>query len=93
MGQDDNTQGLLHLFGGFSEGAVGGELRIYNPSDYDTTIDYYSINSPADNADLYIGPNTIPNALRYDGTTYNRWISERDFQITGGDLYIGDIAF
>jgi hypothetical protein len=72
VGVDDNTPGIVHLYAGDGEGAVGGEIRIYNPSDYDEPIEYYSINSPVDNAHLYIGPNTDPDSLMYNGDT-NTW--------------------
>jgi hypothetical protein len=72
VGLEDSKPGLMAIMGG-GDTEAGGELRLHLPADQDTTIDYYTLNVPAGTDDLYIGPDTNPDALKYDAN-YNYWV-------------------
>jgi hypothetical protein len=83
IGADDSVNGLLNIYGDGGAGPTGGEIRLYNPSGYDGTYDYFSIRVGQNSQDyLEIGPNTDPDSLQYDGSGH--WI------FTGGYLDVGN---
>jgi hypothetical protein len=68
-GVNDGTgAGLFTAYGQAT--TVGGGLRCFVQGDQDDTIDYYVFQASDD--DLFIGPDTNTNALKYDGAN-DRW--------------------
>jgi hypothetical protein len=67
VGQDDTQQGSLWLYGHGAGSSAGGQIYLYTPADYDSTILAYSIQAYED--DLNIGPATDMDSLRYIGDT------------------------
>ena len=82
VGEDDSIVGNVIIYGNATDS--GAALYVYNAGNYDTTIDYYSLQTLDD--DLILGPSTNNDALKYDGAA-NAWMA----QGTGG-FYIGDRA-
>jgi len=74
VGLDDSQPGSVYVYGG-GESADGGKVRVYVNAGVDNTIDYYSIE--AVDWHLDIGPDTNPDALRYDGFN-DLWIMTAD---------------
>ncbi|GAF97773.1 unnamed protein product, partial [marine sediment metagenome] len=82
IGTNDKRSGLLNLYSTSAGNPEGGRIQLYTGADYDGTIAQYRIQSYED--DLYIGPNTDPDALKYDGGT-----SQWDFTSTTAGFKIG----
>ncbi|MHC4372415.1 MAG: hypothetical protein ACYSW8_32840, partial [Planctomycetota bacterium] len=80
IGIGDGTYGRLRLAGHAAGQAQGGTLYVYCSADHDGTIDYYSFKAQED--DLYIGPATDDDSLKYEGSS-NSW------QVTAGDFRVG----
>ena len=53
FGTDDSIPGTLHLYGGASGNAEGGELRLYTSADHDSTVNWFRFDAYQD--DLRIG--------------------------------------
>lgn len=86
VGVDDVTVGLLHLYGG--AGSTGGALTIYNGATEDTTLESFTVG--ADGAGSFVlGPNTDPDALKYDMTA-NQWQFSASGGVKTNDLTIDD---
>lgn len=64
VGTEDIDAGIIHAYGDIADD--GGELRIYTPGNYDANINYYSIMVDSTSANLIIGPDTNPDALKFD---------------------------
>jgi hypothetical protein len=86
IGVDDSGDGTLIIYGGTSD---GGSFRVHVGSAYDTTIENYGF-SISGNADLWFGPNTDADAMKYDATT-NAWhvSAAGGFHVTDNNLFIG----
>jgi hypothetical protein len=80
-GVSDNTPGQFRAYGG-GNGEAGGEVRVYNPADQDGSINYYTIQSKAGDAHLYIGPNGDDDALVYNSSSY--------WEFRQGTVYFGE---
>ena len=65
IGANDTLEGQLILYGDAASSIKGGSIDLYTAADHDSTISFYSIDVTSD--DLVIGPNTNPDALKYDG--------------------------
>jgi len=63
VGVDDDTKGLISVFGHATGEVEGGEIRVYNSADDDTTQDFYAFKSSSGN--LHIGPNNYPTAMQF----------------------------
>jgi hypothetical protein len=77
VGVDNSENGIIRAYGDETVSDNGGQLALYTAADHDTTIDYYNIQAHQD--DLRIGPDTDPDALKYDADT-NGW----DISAAGG---------
>ncbi len=73
IGIDDSVRGTLSIFGHGTGTVVGGYVDLYTNADHDTTINKYQIHTDSD--DLWIGPDTNPDSLKYDGGL-NDWVFE-----------------
>lgn len=80
LGSHDAHYGDLRITGNGTESTQGGLLQVYTAADHDNPINAYLVQAYED--DLYIGPNTNADSLKYNGTG-NYW------NFTGGDVRIG----
>jgi hypothetical protein len=71
VGQNDVLRGQITLYGNTTGQPQGGKQIQHTAADYDTTINYYAVDVYED--DLRIGPDTDPDALKYDGGT-GQWV-------------------
>lgn len=69
VGTPDTVRALIIAAGHATGEAQGGLLRAETSADYDGTITHYDISAYED--DLFIGPNTDPDSLKYNGGTGN----------------------
>jgi hypothetical protein len=87
IGTNDTTVGELFLQGHATGSTAGGRLVMRLAADHDGTINQYEIRGLSD--DLYIGPDTNTNALRYDGTN-SKWLFDNHVAPSGnGTLDFG----
>jgi hypothetical protein len=70
VGQDGNHRGRVYIYGENAGSTTGGSVAVYVADDYDAVISYYQLFAYED--DLYIGPATDTDALKYDGGN-NLW--------------------
>lgn len=71
VGTNDTVKGVLNLYSNGTGSSGGGTLYLYTDADHDTTINYYEIAAYED--DLFIGPGTDLDSLKYDGSA-NNWL-------------------
>jgi hypothetical protein len=69
FGVTDTLAGKIELLSGAT--TQGPEIKMIVPPDFDTTIAQYLIDINED--DLQIGPNTNPDAMKYEGGN-NKWV-------------------
>ncbi len=79
IGIDDTTKGALYLYGDGAASTDGGEIRVYNAADHDSSVEYWTLMSNSD--EFQIGANTGSKtdiiALDYQGAgSYNCNIGE-----------------
>ena len=87
VGVDDTIKGTLTLYGALT--TAGGTLVLHVNAADDATINTFEIFPFQD--DLYIGPNTDNDSLKYDGGL-NTWnITAADFIVTVGAVTIGGV--
>lgn len=88
LGTNDTVRGLLYIYGHAAGATTGGLIYLYNSADYDTTIEYFNIQSEL--GVLWIGPNTNSNMLTLSGTAL---ALEGNLSLTG-DLVVdgGDVG-
>jgi hypothetical protein len=94
IGDDDTEVGIIKVYGG-GAGDDGGEFYLYLGADDDGTIDRYNLKVVED--DLQIGPDTDPDAIKFNGgssllditASGGLTISGGDVLATHGDLRVG----
>jgi hypothetical protein len=89
VGTDDDTPGVVNIYGGGNTEA-GGSLRIYHPADQDDNVDYWMLNSEAGRDDLVIGPNDGQEVITLYGTGSGHKCNKLVFNEDGQDV---DIIF
>jgi hypothetical protein len=71
IGQDKAQRGTIYLYGDTTGEDDGGQLWLFSALDYEGSVDNYQIQSFQD--DLYIGPGSDTDSLKYDGGT-GQWV-------------------
>jgi len=64
-----------------ADSTAGASIELHTSNAYDTSISFFGLNVNED--DLSIGPDTFPDALKYDGSI-DSWI----FDLTGGNGFV-----
>lgn len=81
VGVNDDTPGTINVYGG-GDTEEGGELRLYNAADHDTTDEYWYIKSNAD-GDLEIGRNSSGISWQLDVTAGGSDFQDKAITTTG----------
>ena len=83
VGEADTAFGTIKARGHATSSVEGGYVRLDTAADHDTTINLYGFKATSD--DLYIGPDTDTDALKYDG-------GNTQWDVTGNITFSGGIV-
>jgi hypothetical protein len=83
VGVSDSDNGLIDLYGDGAGSTNGGLIRMHNPADHDSTVNFYYLRAKTGN--LEIGPSADPDSFTYDVTGSWRYTSTTDDIGIGGD--------
>lgn len=64
VGEDDSSNGIIHVYGAGTSNNEGGELRLYLAADYDGTVNLYGIDSWQHDLRIFSSPGGV--FLRYE---------------------------
>jgi len=76
----------IDVYGTATGSTIGGRIRLHTSFD-ESVISNFDFNVVSD--DLTIGPDTNPDALKYDGAT-NTWVFSRNIIVDERDIYLQD---